>query len=94
MEYQRAKDAYLELKNFEGKATLKGKETVIDLFVLLPKSQVAGIDIGSFIEKYDSSGSFEVEGTHEEEPYTIIGVNLKETAYTNDVDYLLKLLIW
>jgi hypothetical protein len=42
MKYQNAKDAFDELKNFEGKATFKGEETVIDLFVLLPETGGTG----------------------------------------------------
>lgn len=95
MEYQNAKDVFDELKNFEGKADFKGTDTVIDYFVLLPKKQVdLSFDIEAFLKTYRASGSFEVEGGHEEEEYTIIGVSLKAKDYSNDMDYFLKLLVW
>lgn len=94
MKYQNAKDVFDELKNFEGKADFKGEETVIDYFVLLPKNELAGFDKDKFLETHQSSGSFEIEGGHEEEAYTIIGVNIASKKYSNDLDYFLKLLVW
>jgi len=92
MKYQNAKDAFDELKNFEGKATFKGEETVIDIFVLLPQDEVNNLDIKEFTNNHQASGSFEVEGDHDAE-YTLIGVNLNEPTFTNDTDYLLLLLV-
>lgn len=92
MKYQNAKDAFDELKNFEGKATFKGEDTVIDLFVLLTSDEAASIDIKEFVEHYQATGSFEVEGDNDQD-YTLLGVNLGRPAYTNDTDYLLLLLI-
>lgn len=94
MEYQRAKDAFLELQNFEGKATFKGEETKIQLFVLLPKVQMNGFDLKEFLALHQATGSFEIEGGHTEEGYTILGINTGVPAFTNDTDYLLKLLVW
>ncbi|AWH83687.1 hypothetical protein HYN59_00505 [Flavobacterium album] len=94
MDYQYAKDAFEELKNFEGKADFKGADTVIDYFVLLPKKEVEDIDINAFLETHQASGSFEIEGGHEDEKYTIIGINVAKAAYSNDVDYFMKLLVW
>lgn len=94
MDYQYAKDAFEELKNFEGKADFKGSDTVIDYFVLLPKSKLVGFDIETFLNTHQSTGSFEVEGGHEDEKYTIIGVSAVKHDYSNDVDYFLKLLVW
>ena len=94
MKYQNAKDVFEELKNFEGKATFKGEETVIEYFVLLPKDELAGFDIKQFIATHKSTGSFEIEGAHEDEAYTLIGINATENKYSNDVDYFLKLLVW
>ncbi|WP_294822449.1 hypothetical protein [uncultured Flavobacterium sp.] len=94
MDYQYAKDAFEELRNFDGKADFKGSQTVIDYFVLLPKSGLEGFDIETFLKTYQATGSFEVEGGHEEEKYTIIGINASERNYSNDVDYFLKLLVW
>ncbi|MGQ2985088.1 hypothetical protein [Flavobacterium sp.] len=94
MDYQYAKDAFEELKNFEGKADLKGSDTVIDHFVLLPKNGLDGFDITAFLDTHRSTGSFEIEGSHEEEQYTIIGISVIKKAYSNDVDYFLRLLVW
>lgn len=94
MDYQYAKDAFEELKNFEGKADFKGTDTVIDYFVLLPKSGMQGFDIDAFLTTHQSTGSFEVEGSHEQEQYTIIGISAIKKDYSNDVDYFLKLLVW
>ncbi|HYD92434.1 MAG TPA: hypothetical protein VEA37_13220 [Flavobacterium sp.] len=94
MKYQNAKDVFEELKNFDGKATFQGEETVIDYFVLLPKDELAGFDIKQFIATHQASGSFEIEGSHEDEAYTLIGINAAGNKYSNDVDYFLKLLVW
>lgn len=94
MKYQNAKDVFEELRNFDGKATFQGEETVIDYFVLLPKDELEGFDIKQFIATHQASGSFEVEGSHEDEAYTLIGINVAERKYSNDVDYFLKLLVW
>lgn len=94
MKYQDAQDVFEELKNFEGKATFKGEETVIDYFVLLPKSEIEDFDINNFIERYQASTSFEIEGSHEGEAYTILGISIQEEKYSNDVDYFMKLLVW
>jgi hypothetical protein len=94
MNYQNAKDIFDELKNFEGKATFKGEETKIDYFVLLPRDELAQFDIDKFLDTHQSSGSFEIEGSHEDEPYTLIAVNLAEKSFSNDVDYFMKLLVW
>jgi len=94
MKYQNAKDVFEELKNFEGKATFQGEETVIEYFVLLPKDELAEFDINRFIELHRASGSFEIEGSHEGEEYTLIGVNATDGRYSDDVDYFMKLLVW
>ncbi|MCW4467420.1 hypothetical protein OGH69_00435 [Flavobacterium sp. MFBS3-15] len=94
MDYQYAKDAFDELKNFEGKADFKGTDTVIDYFVLLPKSALDGFDIRDFLATHQSTGSFEIEGGHEDEKYTLIGISTARKEYSNDVDYFLKLLVW
>jgi hypothetical protein len=93
MKYQNARDAFDELKNFEGKATFKGEETVIDLFVLLPEQEAQDINIKEFLNSHQASGSFEIEGHHTDE-YTIIGINTSTSAYSNDTDYFLQLLVW
>jgi len=93
MKYLNAKDAFDELQNFEGKATFKGEETIIDLFVLLPEDEALGIDIKDFVDKHQSSGSFEIEGDHNE-PYTILAINLSELKWSNDTDYFMQLLVW
>jgi len=93
MNYENAKDAFNELKNFEGKATFKGEATVIDYFVLLPKEDVENLDLTGFLDRYDSSGSFEVEGDNNE-PYTIIAINTQEERYNNDTDYFLRMLVY
>ncbi|MHA3786667.1 hypothetical protein ACX0HA_00545 [Flavobacterium hauense] len=94
MKYLDAKDVFEELKSFEGKATFKGENTVIDYFVLLPKADCKDIDIKAFLETYQASTSFEIEGSHEDEPYTLIGVNMDEERCTNDVDYFMKMIVW
>lgn len=94
MKYQNAQDVFEELKNFEGKATFKGEETIIDYFVLLPKSEIENFDAAGFIDRYQASTSFEIEGNHDDEPYTLIGINLNNAKYSNDVDYFMKLLVW
>jgi len=94
MNYQNAKDIFDELKNFEGKATFKGEETVIDYFVLIPKDEILNFDIDKFLETHQSSGSFEIEGRHEDEAYTLIAVNSTGKKFSNDVDYFMKLLVW
>jgi hypothetical protein len=93
MKYDNAKDAFEELKNFEGKADFKGEETIIEYFVLLPKENLHDFNLEAFLDQYTSSGSFEVGGDHDE-TYTIIGINAAEGKYTDDTDYLLKLLVW
>lgn len=93
MKYQNAKDAFDELKNFEGKSTFKGEETVIDLFVLLPKKEAEGLNVQEFIEHHQASSSFEIEGDHNT-PYTLLAINLSEPACSNDTDYFLQLLVW
>lgn len=92
MKYQIAKDVFEELKNFEGKATFKGEETIIDLFVLLPESEVAGLDIKEFLGHHQATTSFEVEGNHDDN-YTIIGINTSLPDYTGDSDYLQLLIV-
>lgn len=94
MKYQDAQDVFEELKNFEGKATFKGEETVIDYFVLLPKSEIENFNISNFIERYQASTSFEIEGSHEDEAYTILAISFQQEKYSNDVDYFMKLLVW
>ncbi len=94
MNYQNAKDIFDELKNFEGKATFKGEDTVIDYFVLLPKDEITNLEINNFLETHQSSSSFEIEGRHDDEVYTLIGINLEEKRFSNDVDYFMKLLVW
>ncbi|MDV6167926.1 hypothetical protein R1T16_05785 [Flavobacterium sp. DG1-102-2] len=94
MKYLDAKDTYEELKAFEGKATFKGEETLIDYFVLLPKSELDNFDLTSFFERYQASTSFEIEGSHEDEAYTLLGVSITEEKYANDIDYFMKLIVW
>lgn len=94
MKYQDAKDVFDELKNLEGKAAFKGEEIVMDYFVLLPKDELGQFDINKFIETHRASGSFEIEGSHENEPYTLIAINSEEGRFSNDVDYFMKLLVW
>ena len=94
MNYQNAKDIFDELKNFEGKATFKGEDTVIDYFVLLPKDEITNLEINKFLETHQSSSSFEIEGRHDGEAYTLIGLNLEKKRFSNDVDYFMKILVW
>lgn len=94
MKYQDAKDIFDELKNFEGKATFKGEEAVIDYFVLMPKDEISNFQFDKFLETHQSSGSFEIEGSHEDEPYTLIAINSEGKRFSNDVDYFMKLLVW
>ncbi len=94
MDYQNAKDAFDELKNFEGKADFKGTDTVIDYFVLLPKNNLHGFDINAFLATHQATDSFEVEGDHEGEKYTIIGISTERKKFSNNVDYFMKLLVW
>ncbi|MEL1245337.1 hypothetical protein AAEO56_13755 [Flavobacterium sp. DGU11] len=94
MNYEDAKDAFEELKNFEGKADFKGTDTLIDYFVLLPEKEMDDFDIKVFLDLHQASGSFEIEGSHDGEKYTIIGISLSQMAYTNDMDYFMKLLVW
>lgn len=94
MKYLDAKDTYEELKAFEGKATFKGENTFIDYFVLLPKSELDNFDIHTFFDRYQASTSFEIEGTHEDEAYTLLGVSITEERYSNDLDYFMKLIVW
>lgn len=94
MKYLDAKDVYEELKSFEGKATFKGDETIIDYFVLLPKHDLDNFDINSFFDRYQASTSFEIEGSHESESYTILGISITQEKYSNDLDYFMKLIVW
>lgn len=94
MKYLDAKDVFEELKSFEGKATFKGENTIIDYFVLMPKTEIEDFDAKTFLETYQASTSFEIEGYHEKEPYTLIGINIDEERSTNDVDYFMKLIVW
>jgi hypothetical protein len=94
MKYLDAKDVFEELKSFEGKATFKGENTIIDYFVLMPKTEIEDFDVKTFLETYQASTSFEIEGYHEKEPYTLIGINIDEERSTNDVDYFMKLIVW
>ncbi len=93
MKYSNAKDAFEELKNFEGKADFKGVEVPIEYFVLLPKGTMDGFNLKDFLNQYNAHGSFEVEGSHDDS-YTILGINATKMQFTNDTDYLLKLLVW
>lgn len=93
MKYQNAKDAFDELKNFEGKATFKGEETVIDYFVLMPKKDTNSFDIAGFMAQHEATGSFEIEGDKDEE-YTLLGINTGAQLYSNDTHYFLQLLVW
>ena len=92
MKYQNAKDVFDELKNFEGKATFKGEETVIDFFVLLPQHEAENINIKDFLEHHQATGSFEIEGDHDD-TYTLLGINTSAPAYTDDSDYLRLLIV-
>jgi len=94
MKYLDAKDVFEELKSFEGKATFKGEDTVIDYFVLLPKADVKDLDVKVFFDTYQASTCFEIEGSHEGEPYTLIGISINEERYSNDVDYFMKMIVW
>ena len=94
MDYLTAQHTYDELKSFEGKATFKGEETVIDLFVLMPKREAENLDIKNFIEHHQASGGFEVEGRHDGEEYTILGINIEEQRFTDDTDYFMQLIVW
>lgn len=94
MKYLDAKDVFEELKSFEGKTTFKGEDVVIDYFVLLPKTDIEDFNVNTFLDTYQASTSFEIEGSHEGEPYTLIGINIDEERYSNDVDYFMKLLVW
>ena len=92
MNYQNAKDAFDELKNFEGKATFRGEDTVIDYFVLLPRQGVEDLNLEPFLKQYTANSSFEIEGNHDE-PYTIIAINTEDMKYNNDTDYFLTMLV-
>jgi len=93
MKYQEAKDIFDELKNFEGRATFKGEETVIDYFVLMPKAELEDFDVKVFLGQYTTSSSFEIEGNHKE-AYTLIGINEAKPDFFADADYLAKLTVW
>lgn len=93
MNYQEAKDLYDELKNFEGKATFKGEDTIIDLFVLLPEEDAQGLEIAGFLEQHQATGSFEIEGTHNA-GYTILAINKEKEQYSNDTDYFATMIVW
>lgn len=94
MKYLDAKDAFEELKSFEGRATFKGEETVIDYFVLLPKADIKDFNVKAFLDTYQASTCFEIEGSHEGEAYTLIAINMNEERYSNDVDYFMKMIVW
>ena len=64
MKYQTAKDAFEELKNFEGKATFQGEETKIDFFVLVPEEDAGNVNAESLTTTYNAGTSFEIEGSH------------------------------
>jgi hypothetical protein len=93
MNYENAKDTFDELKNFEGRATFKGKETVIEYFVLLPRTELEDFSLERFLDHYTASGSFEIEGDHDAK-YTIIGINAAKRIYSDDADYFARLLVW
>ncbi|WP_165764676.1 hypothetical protein [Flavobacterium cyanobacteriorum] len=93
MDYQEAKDLYDELKNFEGKASFKGEDTVIDLFVLLPEEDAAALDMALFLRQHQSTGSFEISGPHNA-AYTVIGINIAKQDYSNDTDYFAAMIVW
>ena len=93
MTYDNAKDLYIELKNFEGKATFKGEDTVIDLFVLLPKSGEESIDVEKLLETHRSTEGFELEGKHSGD-YTIAAINIAAKKHSTDMDYFMSLLVW
>ena len=94
MNYQSAKEIFDELKNFEGKATFQGSATVIDLFVLLPQKEADEINPARFLDIHNASGSFEIEGDHDDDDYTIVGINTENHEYSNDMEYFRKLLVW
>ncbi|MCO6148452.1 hypothetical protein [Flavobacterium sp. NRK1] len=94
MKYLDAKDVFEELKSFEGRATFKGEDTLIDYFVLLPKHETEHLDVAEFLERHQASTSFEIEGKHETEAYTIIAININEERHSNDVDYFMKMIVW
>ena len=94
MKYLDAKDVFEELKSFEGRTTFKGEDSVIDYFVLLPKAEIEDFDVKVFLDTYQASTSFEIEGSHEGEPYTLIAINMNEERYSNDVDYFMKMIVW
>ena len=94
MKYLDAKDVFEELKSFEGKATFKGEDTIIDYFVLLPKTEAEDFDIATFLETYQASTSFEIEGYHQKEPYTILGISMDGKHWSDDVDYFMKMIVW
>lgn len=93
MKYEHAQDVYDELKNFEGKATFKGEDTIIDMFILLPKSEAENFNTEEFLQRHQSIGGFEIEGNHDES-YTIVGINIDHKRYSNDTDYFMKLIVW
>jgi hypothetical protein len=92
MNYDNAKDAFDELKNLDGKISFKGENTLIDYFVLLPTATMDDFVIEDFLDQYTTSGSFEVEGNHDE-PYTIIAINAVDKVYNNDTDYFQRMLV-
>jgi hypothetical protein len=94
MKYLDAKDVFEELKSFEGKATFKGENTIIDYFVLLPKTEIEDFDVKTFLETYQASTSFEIEGYHQKEPYTILGISIDGEHWSDDVDYFMRLIVW
>ncbi len=94
MKYLDAKDVFEELKSFEGRTTFKGEDIVIDYFVLLPKSMIKDLNVKTFLDTYQASTSFEIEGGHEDESYTLIGISMSEERYSNDVDYFMKMIVW
>ena len=92
MNYDNAKYAFDELKNLDGKISFKGENTLIDYFVLLPTATMEDFDIEDFLNQYTTSGSFEIEGNHDES-YTIIAINAVDKVYNNDTDYFQRMLV-
>ena len=62
--------------------------------MLLPKSEIKDFNVKTFLETYQASTSFEIEGSHEDEPYTLIAISMTEERYSNDVDYFMKMIVW
>ncbi|MFP9113760.1 hypothetical protein ACLI1A_07440 [Flavobacterium sp. RHBU_3] len=92
MQYDYAKSVYDELKNFEGKATFEGSDVVIEYFVLMPKPELEDFSLPGFLDEYKANSSFEIEGPHDI-AYTIIGISTHPREYTDDADYLARLIV-